>query len=107
MTYQILSINVCKKASAQNRAEALNIMRFLGLVASQVLLFHLPENTALKKVLQKLLPKKVPGSQRHINTDFLATAELNVIIPTRSAKPQLKQFCIRDLAWAIGIIQII
>ena len=44
-----------KKASAQNRAKALKIMRFLGLVASQGGLFHLPENTFLKKVLQKRL----------------------------------------------------
>lgn len=35
------------------------------------------------------------------------TKRLSVITPTRSAKPRLKQFCIRDLAWAIGIIQII
>lgn len=35
------------------------------------------------------------------------TKRLSVIIPTRSAKPRLKQFCIRGLAWAIGIIQII
>ena len=47
-----------KKASAQNRAKALKIMRFLGLVANQGGLFHLPENTFLKKVLQKRLLKK-------------------------------------------------
>ena len=47
-----------KKASAQNRAKALKIMRFLGLVASQGGRFHLPENTFLKKVLQKRLPEK-------------------------------------------------
>ena len=48
-----------KKASAQNRAKALKIMRFLGLVASQGGLFHLPENTFLKKVLQKRLNTKI------------------------------------------------
>ena len=47
------------KASAPNRAEALKIMRFLGLVASQGGLFHLPENTFLKKVLQKRLNTKI------------------------------------------------
>ena len=34
-------------------------MRFLGLVASQGGLFHLPENTFLKKVLQKRLSTKI------------------------------------------------
>jgi hypothetical protein len=33
--------SLIKKASAQNRAKALKIMRFLGLVASQGGLFHL------------------------------------------------------------------
>ena len=56
--YQILSINVCKKAFAQFWAKALKFMRFLGLFAGQVLLFHLLENTFLKKVLQKRLLKK-------------------------------------------------
>ena len=50
--------SLIKKASAQNRAKALKIMRFLGLVANQGGLFHLPENTFLKKVLQKRLLKK-------------------------------------------------
>jgi hypothetical protein len=49
--------SLIKKASAQNRAKALKIMRFLGLVASQGGLFHLPGNTFLKKVLQKRLFK--------------------------------------------------
>ena len=53
------SYQICKKASAQNRAKALKIMRFLGLVASQGGLFHLPENTFLKKVLQKRLNTKI------------------------------------------------
>jgi hypothetical protein len=37
--------SLIKKASAQNGAKALKIMRFLGLVASQVSLFHLLQNT--------------------------------------------------------------
>lgn len=37
--------SLIKKASAQSRAKALKIMRFLGLVASQVSLFHLLQNT--------------------------------------------------------------
>ena len=48
-----------KKASAQNRAKALKIMRFLGLVASQGGLFHLPENTFLKKSVAKVLQKRL------------------------------------------------
>ena len=39
------AIKYAKKASAQNRAKALIFIRFLGLVASQWGLFHLPENS--------------------------------------------------------------
>lgn len=53
-------IKYAKKASAQNRAKALKIMRFLGLVASQGGLFHLPENTFLKKSVAKVLKKRLP-----------------------------------------------
>jgi hypothetical protein len=35
-------------------------MRFLGLVASQGGLFHLPENTFLKKSVAKVLQKRLP-----------------------------------------------
>lgn len=52
--------SLIKKASAQNRAKALKIMRFLGLVASQGGLFHLPENTFLKKSVAKVLQKRLP-----------------------------------------------
>lgn len=51
--------SLIKKAFAQNRAKALKFMRFLGLVASQGGLFHLPENMFLKKVLQKRLNTKI------------------------------------------------
>lgn len=51
--------SLIKKASAQNRAKALKIMRFLGLVASQGGLFHLPENTFLKKSVAKVLQKRL------------------------------------------------
>lgn len=44
---------IYEKLPPQNEAVALKIIRFLGLVASQVSLFHLPENTFLKKGLQK------------------------------------------------------
>jgi len=51
--------SLIKKASAQNGAKALKIMRFLGLVASQGGLFHLPENTFLKKSVAKVLQKRL------------------------------------------------
>lgn len=61
--------SLIKKASAQNRAKALKIMRFLGLVASQGGLFHLLQNTFLKKsvakVLQKRLLKKCQARNPH------------------------------------------
>ena len=37
------------KRQAQNRAEALKIMRFLGLVVRQVLLFHLLQKRLLEE----------------------------------------------------------
>ena len=51
--------SLIKKASAQNRAKALKIMRFLGLVASQGGLFHLLQNTFLKKSVAKVLQKRL------------------------------------------------
>ena len=51
--------SLIKKASAQNRVKALKIMRFLGLVTSQGGLFHLPENTFLKKSVAKVLQKRL------------------------------------------------
>ena len=41
--------SLIKKASAQSRAKALKIMRFLGLVASQGGLFHLLQKRLLEK----------------------------------------------------------
>ena len=67
-----------QKASAQNRAKALKIMRFLGLVVSQWGLFHLPENTFLKKCCKsvaKAVVQKVPSPERHINTGFFGTSK--------------------------------
>ena len=51
--------SLIKKASAQSRAKALKIMRFLGLVENQGGLFHLPENTFLKKSVAKVLQKRL------------------------------------------------
>ncbi len=54
------AIKYAKKASAQSRAKALKIMRFWRLVANQGGLFHLPENTFLKKSVAKVLQKRLP-----------------------------------------------
>ena len=51
--------SLIKKAFALIGAKALKIMRFLGLVASQGGLFHLPENTFLKKSVAKVLQKRL------------------------------------------------
>lgn len=78
--------SLIKKGSAQSRAKALKIMRFLGLVASQGGLFHLLQNTFLKKVLQsvaKTVTQKVPIPERRINTGLFGTSKPKGIIPTR------------------------
>ena len=49
-----------QKGFHPKRMKALKIMRFLGLVASQWGLFHLPENTFLKKSVAKVLQKRFP-----------------------------------------------
>lgn len=76
--------SLIKKASAKNRAKALKIMRFLGLVASQGGLFHLPENTFLKKSVAKTVTRKVPSPERRINTGFFGTSKPRGTTPTRS-----------------------
>ena len=51
--------SLIKKASAQNGAKALKIMRFLGLVASQEGLFHLPRKHVFEKKCCKSVAKTV------------------------------------------------
>ena len=75
--------SLIKKASAQNRAKALKIMRFLGLVASQAGLFHLPENTFLKKSVAKTVVQKVPSPERRINTWLFGTSKPKGTTPTQ------------------------
>ena len=58
-------------------------MRFLGLVVSQWGLFHLPENTFLKKSVAKAVVQKVPSPERHINTGFFGTSKPKGTTPTR------------------------
>lgn len=59
-------------------------MRFLGLVANQGELFHLPENTFLKKSVAKTVTQKVPSPERRINTGFFGTSKPKGTTPTRS-----------------------
>ena len=71
-------------------------MRFLGLVASQGGLFHLPENTFLKKVLQKRLNTKIFISDKPefcgaigaglfaVDSDRLLETVINMIFCIRS-----------------------
>ena len=85
-------IKYAKKASAQNRAKALKIMRFLGLVANQEGLFHLPENTFLKKVLQKRLPEKRQVPKPLILLRFKPHLNQRELFPLLSAKQTLTVF---------------
>ena len=84
--------SLIKKASAQSRAKALKIMRFLGLVTSQGGLFHLPENTFLKKVLQKKVVQKVPSPETHINTGLFGTSKPKGTTPTLFLDYRLSYF---------------
>ena len=65
-------------------------MQFLGLVASRGGLFHLPENTFLKKsvakVLQKTVVQKVPSPKTRINTGLFGTSKPKGTIPTRRCR---------------------
>ena len=79
-----------QKGFHPKRMKALKIMRLLGLVASQWGLFHLPENSFLKKVLQKCcksvaktVTRKVPSPERRINTGFFGTSKPIGTTPTR------------------------
>lgn len=52
--------SLIKKASAQSRAKALKNVQNSVLLANRWGLFHLPENTFLKKVLQKCCKNRLP-----------------------------------------------
>lgn len=58
-------------------------MRFLGLAASQRGLFHLLQNTFLKKSVAKAVVQKVPSPETSINTGFFGTSKPRGTIPTR------------------------
>ena len=84
--------SLIKKASAQNGAKALKIMRFLGLVASQGGLFHLPENTFLKKSVAKAVVQKVPSRETRINTGFSAHLNQGELFPLAPENHHLNNF---------------
>lgn len=85
--------SLIKKASAQSRAKALKIMRFLSLVASQGGgLFHLPENTFLKKSVAKAVVQKVPSRETRINTGFSAHLNQGELFPLAPENHHLNNF---------------
>ena len=86
--------SLTKKASAQSRAKALKFMRFLGLVVSQGGLFHLPENTFLKKSVAKVVVQKVPSPETRINTGFFGTSKPRGTTPTPKYKADFNCFCL-------------
>ena len=73
---------ICKKGFCPKQGKSLKIMRFLGLVASQGGLFHLPENTFLKKSVAKTVARKVPSPETRINTGFFGTSKPRGTTPT-------------------------
>lgn len=72
--------------------KALKIMRFLGLVVSQWGLFHLPENTFLKKSVAKTVVQKMPSPERRINTGFFVTSKPRGTTPTPKYKTDINCF---------------
>ena len=86
-----------RKGFHPKRMKALKIIRFLGLVASQGGLFHLPENTFLKKSVAKAVVQKVPSPETRINTGFFGTSKPRGTTPTRSIQLFTKLFCLVDI----------
>ena len=73
-------------------------MRFWRLVASQGGLFHLPENTFLKKSVAKTVARKVPSPETRINTGFFGTSKPRGTTPTRSIQLFTKHFCLVNIS---------
>lgn len=86
-----------RKGFHPKRMKALKIIRFLGLVASQGGLFHLPENTFLKKSVAKAVVQKVPSPETRINTGFFGTSKPRGTTPTRSIRSFTKLFCLVNI----------
>ena len=75
--------SLIKKASAQNRAKALKIMRFLGLVASQGGAISSARKHIFEKSVAKAVVQKLPSPERRINTGFFGTPKPKGTTPTR------------------------
>lgn len=60
-------------------------MRFWRLVASRGGLFHLPENTFLKKSVAKAVVQKVPSPETRINTRVFGTSKPRELFPLDGA----------------------
>ena len=86
-----------RKGFHPKRMKALKIIRFLGLVASQGGLFHLSENTFLKKSVAKAVVQKVPSPETRINTGFFGTSKPRGTTPTRSIRSFTKLFCLVNI----------
>lgn len=76
--------SLIKKASAQSRAKALKIMRFLSLVASQGGTISSARKHVFEKSVAKAVVQKVPSRETRINTGFFGTSKPRGTIPTRS-----------------------
>ena len=90
-----------QKGFHPKRMKALKFIRFLGLAQSQRGLFHLPENTFLKKCCKsvaKTVVQKVPSPERRINTGFFGTAKPRGTTPTRSIQLFTKLFCLVNVS---------
>ena len=86
--------SLIKKASAQNRAKALKIMRFLGLVASQGGAISSARKHIFEKSVAKAVVQKLPSPERRINTGFFGTSKPRGTTPTRSLQINLKRICL-------------
>ncbi len=86
--------SLIKKASAQNRAKALKIMRFLGLVASQGGAISSARKHIFEKSVAKAVVQKLPSPERRINTGFFGTPKPKGTTPTPKYKTGFNCFCL-------------
>ena len=96
---------ICKKGFCPKQGKSLKIMRFLGLVASQGGLFHLPENTFLKKSVAKTVVQKVPSPETRINTGLFGTSKPKGTIPTPPFPVALRLY--RKLLCLHGLLRLL
>ena len=92
-----------KRASAQNRAKALKIMRFWrfsckpsGTISSARK--HVFEKKCCKSVA-KTVARKVPSPETRINTGVFGTSKPRGTTPTPKCKTDFNCFCLEILTW--------